>query len=345
MHRTAADHSSGNAVTRREFLAATGTCAAHLAAFAAVLPPAMQARIWRTRNASVVAVEPFGQLEQVGEGVWALISTPLTGDRTTLCNGGIIAGRSGVVAVEGFFQRDGAEWLATQARTLTGRWPTQVVLTHFHADHVSGVDGYTSGDATMLRATRATADRAMETQPPSPERSAALRDAEIIDAQQASTIDLGDKKIRVVPRAGHTDSDVTLELQDQPIVFCGDLVWNGMFPNFVNATPTVLSAAVRAIPRGRGIRYVPGHGPMANEADLDRYSAMLEEVERAARQAYGAGTPFAQAGADFKLPASLGEWVMFSTQFFPRAFEAWYRDLDRQKGVVRDAPGGATLPR
>ncbi len=324
-------------LTRRGFLTAAGSCAAHLAAIAAALPPATSARLWRRTEHRVVSAEPFARLEEIGDGVWALISTPLGGDRTTLCNGGIIAGRTGVVAVEGFFQRAGAEWLATQARALTGRWPTQVVLTHFHADHVAGVGGYLATEEVTLRATHTTAERALETQPPDPERAAALRDTELLGADRETVVDLGDRRIRIVPRHGHTDSDVTLELLDRPIVFCGDLVWNAMFPNFVNASPAALSASVRAIPRATGMLYVPGHGPMAGGADLDRYIAMLDEVERAARSAYASGRPFAEAGAEFKLPAVLGEWATFSPQFLPRAFEAWYRDFRRSQSPGRDA--------
>jgi glyoxylase-like metal-dependent hydrolase (beta-lactamase superfamily II) len=196
-----------------------------------------------------------------------------------------------------------------------------------------------------LRASRYTAERARATQPPNAEREAALRDVEFIDAAKSSSIDLGDRTIRVVPRNGHTDSDVTLELQDPAIVFCGDLVWNGMFPNYVNASPTALATAVRALPRGSDVRYVPGHGPMAREADVDRYVAVLDEVEHAARSAYVAGVPLERAGADFRLPPSLGEWVLFNAEFFPRAFAAWYRDLDRQRGIGRDASAGSALPR
>ena len=33
------------------------------------------------------------------------------------------------------------------------------------------------------------------------------------------------------------------------------------------------------------------------------------------------------AGAAFSLPPSLGEWTLFSKAFYPRAFEAWYREF------------------
>ncbi|HEX2022859.1 MAG TPA: MBL fold metallo-hydrolase, partial [Candidatus Thermoplasmatota archaeon] len=268
-------------LSRRAFLAQSSSCAAHLALAGALLPPPLRALWAHAPLGPVVAREPFGTLERVADGVWALVSTPLGGDRTTLCNGGIIAGRDGVLAVEGFFQPGGARWLAGRARELAGRWPTHVVLTHYHADHVNGVAGYL-GDAVrrpVLRATVPTRDLALERgRPPDPERAAALSEAKAITVAGPSTIDLGGRVVRVVPRDGHTASDVTLELDEPSVVFCGDLVWNAMFPNYVDATPSRLARAVRALPRERETVYVPGHGPLARAADVDRYLAVLDAV-------------------------------------------------------------------
>src|SRR4030095_932174 len=167
-------------ISRRDFVARSGTCAAHLALAAAVAPEALRAAWARTPLGAVVASEPFGSLEQVADGIWALISTPLGGDRTTLSNGGIIAGRSGVVAIEGFNQPAGAAWLAGKARELTGRWPTHVVVTHYHAAHANGVAGYLSSDSTngtkpAIRATERTRDVVLQkNQPPDDARTAAL---------------------------------------------------------------------------------------------------------------------------------------------------------------------------
>ena len=317
------------ALSRRGFLERTGTCAAHLALAAAISPAAARA-LWASRaSGPVAAQEPFGRLERIAEGTWALISTPLTGDRTTLANGGIIAGRQGVLAIEGFFQPAGARWLARQARELTGRWPTHVVLTHSHADHVNGVAGYaTEGAVTVVRTTERTRDAVLRPGQPADEpRTAALRGAELIPAASESVLDLGGRTVRLVPRAGHTASDLTIELDDPGIVFCGDLVWNGMFPNYVDAVPDQLSAAVRALRRDRETIYVPGHGAVATAADVTRYQAVLDEIERAARDAHQSGLSAADAGAAFALPDALGEWTMFSRAFFERAFAAWYRVL------------------
>src|SRR6476660_6765699 len=99
-------------ISRRDFVSRSGTCAAHLALAAAVAPDLLRTAWAHRPLGAVVASEPFGSLEQVADGIWALISTPLGGDSTTVSNGGIISGRSGVIAVEGFNRPAGAAWLA-----------------------------------------------------------------------------------------------------------------------------------------------------------------------------------------------------------------------------------------
>jgi cyclase len=317
------------ALSRREFLVSSGTCVAHLSLAASVMPAALR-RAWASSPlGSTVVREPFGSLERIADGVWALVSNPLGGDRTTISNGGLIAGRSGVLAIEGFNQPQGALWLATKSRELTGRWPTHVALTHYHADHANGVAGYFGGqDRPELRATKRTRDLVVErNQPADPARVAALDQTAFIGADAPSTLDLGGRVVRVVPRRGHTESDVSIELDDPSILFCGDLFWNAMFPNYVDAIPTQLSQSVRALRRPGDTVYVPGHGALGKLADYDRYTAMIDEVERAARAGYAKGQTAADAAAAFNLPSSLGDWTLFSKAFYERAFAAWYKDL------------------
>jgi glyoxylase-like metal-dependent hydrolase (beta-lactamase superfamily II) len=318
-------------IDRREFLARSGSCAAHLMLASSFMTAAERAA-WARPRGVVVAREPFGNLEQVADGVWALISTPLTGERTTVSNGGIIAGRNAVLAIEGFQTPAGAQWLAGKAKELTGRWPTHVALTHYHSDHANGVAGYLSGgEHPVVRSTERTRDLIIQRNgPPDASRAAAVQAAVLINAERDSTFDLGGRAVRVIPRAGHTESDVSLELDDPSIVFCGDLLWNAMFPNFVDAIPSKLNASVHALRRSRETTYVPGHGAIAHAADFDRYVAMLGEIERQARAAHAAGTSAKDAADAFKLPASVGEWALFnpaSKAFYQRAFEAWNKEL------------------
>ncbi|MGD2217598.1 MAG: MBL fold metallo-hydrolase [Gemmatimonadales bacterium] len=288
-------------------------------------------RLWSSRTrGQIVAQEPFARLEKIGEGLFALISTPLGGDYTTVANGGIIAGGDGVLVVEAFMSTEGARWLAEKARGLTGRWPTHAVITHYHSDHSRGVEGYfTEADRTDIRATAVTRELVLkQRREPADDRTQRLwADVTLLDEEEPSTIDLGGRTVRVVPRAGHTPSDVTIELAEESIVWCGDLVWNGMFPNYVDATPSILSDAVRAIGRGTWSIYVPGHGPLADAAGLETYVAVLDDIEAAARRAFERGASAEEAGAVYEIPVELGEWTLFNPRYFERAIGAWLREL------------------
>jgi glyoxylase-like metal-dependent hydrolase (beta-lactamase superfamily II) len=271
----------------------------------------------------VVASEPWGRLEHVAEGVWALVSTPLH-DRTTLCNGGIVAGRAGVVLVESFASGNGARWMAEQAMRLTGRAPTHVVLTHYHSDHTAGLATVAGGDVDTLL-TAVTRDLARERNQGA--AIGALADAVVLDGRRPWEVELGDRSLIVVPRRGHTESDLTIEIPDASTVFCGDLVWNGMFPNYVDAVPSRLSREVRVIRAAGAASYVPGHGPLADAAALAADLGLLDHVEAAARRAIERGMSAEDAGAAYRLPAGLEDWTLFSPGYFARALGSWMTEL------------------
>jgi len=273
----------------------------------------------------VVASEPWGRLERVAEGIWALVSTPLQ-DRTTLCNGGIIAGSSGVAVVESFGSDAGARWMAQQALELTGSRPTHLILTHYHGDHSGGLRGASEEGDPEIVTTPVTRELIEERNADPPVD--VLVDARLVSGGQVWELDLGGGRyLQVVPRLGHTDSDLTVEVLDPEVVFCGDLVWNGMFPNYVDAIPSRLSRAVRLVRALGAETYVPGHGSVANAAEMDTYVDLLDHVESASRRAIEQGMSAEEAGAEYSIPDSMGEWMLFNPQYFERAIGAWMREL------------------
>ena len=287
--------------------------------------PIWARKLWATQDRFPIdASEPWGRLERVAEGIWALVSTPLQ-DRTTLCNGGIVAGRSGVVVIEGFASDTGASWIMEQATRLVGRRPTHVVLTHYHGDHTGGLRGtFDDGDLKVI-VTEVTRDHLLDVTQGA--LSDILGNATLLVGRRPTEIDLGDRSLILVPRRGHTDSDLSIEIPDASVVFCGDLVWNAMFPNYVDAAPSRLSREVRVM-RARGATtYVPGHGPLADNADLDTYIALLDHVEGSARSAIDQGMSAEEAGAAYSLPQGLEDWTLFSPDYFSRAIGTWMMEL------------------
>ncbi len=336
--------------TRRHFLKIGSACAAHLALMATPFPLVARELWSRQARGRVVAREPFGRLEEMGDGLWALISTPLGGDYTTVANGGILAGQSGVLAVEAFQTPQGARWMAERARELTGRWPTHVLVTHYHSDHSRGVGGYSlqggagttaegedegedlevfstdpRGNGPSIHVTETTRTLVLRSLPSDTPAGDRYRWADVVLLPEdgPSTIDLGERIVTVTPGRGHTPCDVTVALPHEEVIWCGDLVWNGMFPNYLDAAPSRLSKAVGVIQAGSWKTLVPGHGPLADRDDLDRYVAVLHGVEETARQARRAGWTAQEAAEWHQIPESLGEWTLFNPAYIQRAVEAW----------------------
>lgn len=310
--------------SRRGFLRRAASRAAQLGLLSAFAPTWSKGLRAAQERFPVVVREPWAEILRLGEGVWAVISNPLR-DRTTLCNGGIVAGRNGVVIIEAFASDDGFEWVASQARRLTGRDPTHVVVTHYHGDHTNGLTAAGRTDAEIL-ATPVTRDftRGNETVP-----NSVLNRARPLDTIRPTEIELGDRSLILVPRRGHTESDLTVEVADPSVVFCGDLVWNEMFPNYVDATPTRLNQAVSLIRASEAATYVPGHGPVVDLPALDRYVQLLGHVEAAARRAMQEGLTAEEAGAAYHPPVEMRDWTVFSDSYFALAIGAWMKELGR----------------
>lgn len=319
---------------RRSFLGMGSSCAACIG-LAALRIPGLANRFASLYEREVEALEPWGRLEQVGDGVWAVVSTPLAGGANamrTLANGGLVAGRDGVLVLEGFATAEGAGWITDLARELAGSPPSHVLLTHYHGDHSNGLAAYREHDPDVTYVTTETT-RARLVQ--SARRSGrgqatveSLASATLVDPDRSLTLDLGGRTVRVTPRAGHTASDLVVTVDDPRVTYCGDLVWHELFPNYVDATPSVLSREVRALlaEPEEGV-FVPGHGSIPDAAQLRAYIGLLDDLERAARRAFTDGTPADEAARDYRPPESLGDWVLFSPSYYRTALTAWEREL------------------
>lgn len=325
-------------VSRRGFVNTCLGCGAYVSLALAAGDSFARRAFAAQGDGELVTTEPWARVEQLGEGVWAIISTPWDGARNTVSNGGIIAGTDGVMVIEGFNTVEGGWWALDMARKLTGRSPTHVILTHLHGDHSNGLSAYLAGEGRpRIITTDATrkllATRSAEQQPEAKAGEATPLPFPIVlpDALVSSTgvtrIDLGGKVVRLVPRVGHTPSDLTIELESPRLIWTGDLVFHGVFPYYGDAIPSKLGVACRAMISDRSARYVPGHGAVASHAELQPFMEMLDHVGAAARAAFDKGIPAAAAWQSYEIPAGLGAYERFRPDVYRFAFEAWEREL------------------
>lgn len=294
---------------------------------------------------AIIEQTPFARLERLAEGVWAVVSTPLNHDDQidpgatgTFCNGGLIVGRERIIAIDGFFRPDGAAWLSDVARKLTGKDITDVIVTHFHADHTGGLAGYQHGaEGPAIIATEMTRKLIIERYsvpietPDSQFMTPAIRPVLpthiISDGSADVVIDLGGRTLRLELLNGHTPSDVAIWIEDEGVVFAGDLVWAGLFHNYMDAIPSRLRSSAARILSDKNHIVVPGHGYVAKARDLHNYLDLLDNVEEAARTAIKKDTDIASAATKYKPPKNLGEWRLFAPDYYEKAFRAWEREL------------------
>jgi glyoxylase-like metal-dependent hydrolase (beta-lactamase superfamily II) len=235
------------------------------------------------------------------------------------------------MVVEAFQTPEGGRWIAEQARQLTGTWPTHVLVSHYHGDHTSGAEGFVTASDSGTPPIHATPTTLSWKEGSFRENtSEATRrpwaDVVLLPEDQTKELDIGGRTLRLVPSAGHTASDVTVEVAGESVVWCGDLVWNGMFPNYMDAVPSRLSRSVRSIQGSGATLFVPGHGPLADAADIATYRAVIDGLEATARRARQDGWTAEEAASRHTIPNELGEWTLFNPSYFQRAVEAWMKE-------------------
>ena len=317
-----------------------------------LLAPALARKTYgREIHGEKIGEKPFARIEKIHDGVYALISTPFTkdgksGDLSTHSNGGLIVGKDQILAIDSYRTPAGASYMADACLSLTGRLPTHVVNTHFHFDHLGGTRAFMRDGATPeIIMTQTTRQLAFETylktvpHPENPDLSISalnkwggyLSDASLIitDENKSLKLDLGGRTVTITPMRGHTASDLVITDDLSGTTFAGDLVWDGIFPNFMSSSPSQWIQSVGNILKTSDGSIVPGHGSVqqANSPSSQSYRSLLAEIEKHARESQAKGITSDQAAKDFHLPASLGDYRYFRDGFHEMAMEAWYREI------------------
>lgn len=262
---------------------------------------------------SVPGQAPPMQAREVAAGVWmvqgaAALGTPA--NRNFISNAAFVVTADGVVVVDALGSPALAhELLATIAR-ITPQPVRQVVVTHFHADHIYGLqvfkdagavitaqrDGqiYLHSDAAQLRLQASRTELA-------PWIDAQTR---LVPADrwisEPTPFTLGGVEFLLLPAGpAHTAEDLVVFLPQQRVLIAGDLVFRGRIP-FVGQADS--GRWIEALDRLIGFRadlIVPGHGPAsANaQADLQLTRDYLQHLRLTMGQAARNLDPFDEAYA------------------------------------------------
>lgn len=338
---------------RRTFLKRCFGTSCGFSATLLLSPLSSRKALGRTIEGEKIGEKPFARIEKIHDGVYALISTPFTkggksGDLSTHSNGGLIIGKDKILAIDSYRTPAGASYMADACLQLTGRLPTHVVNTHFHFDHLGGtrafIKGSNSPEIIMTQTTRKLAFENYSKILPHPEDpdlsistlnkwGGYFSDASAIIANEDKplTLDLGGRKVTITPMQGHTESDLVIKDEESATVFAGDLIWDGIFPNFMSSSPSLWSKSVQSILEKNTGLIVPGHGSIQKSGSKSNtsYLNLLAEIENHARVSQQKGLSSDQAAAEFNLSTSVGDYRYFRNGFHEVAMAAWYREITK----------------
>ena len=176
-----------------------------------------------------------------------------------------------------------------------------LINTHWHGDHTGGNENL-GRSGVLIMAHDHVRDRLIKGNDSTP--PAAPEALPVVTYHDGIKLHLNGDEIRVQHMShGHTDGDSVVFWKNANVVHMGDLFFNKVTLPFIDLSSGgnargVLAAADKVLAMvDDDTKIIPGHGPMANKADLTTYRDMLKSVIGTVEKAQGEGKSLAQVQA------------------------------------------------
>jgi glyoxylase-like metal-dependent hydrolase (beta-lactamase superfamily II) len=251
------------------------------------------------------------ELHQVSPSAWYVQGVSALGspaNQNFISNAGFVITPAGVVVVDALGSPALAERLASEIKKITPLPITHVLVTHYHADHIYGLQVFKAMGAKIIGHRAAliymnseTARLRLEASreqlyPWVDEKTHLVAADEWIDKD--TDIVIGGVLFQAKPVGpAHTPEDLAFYMPSEKVLFAGDLVFRSRIPfvgqadsrHWITALDQLLAFDTRVI--------VPGHGPLSNEArkDMQLTREYLVYLRTTMSQATEAMTPFEEA--------------------------------------------------
>jgi len=236
-------------------------------------------------------------------------SQKLTDNLTLLSGPGgnvaVLSGRDGKVVVDTFVA---PAWpKVKEALNALGSEPVKTVVnTHWHYDHTDNNASLHEAGATVLAHENSKA-RMSETHElavlglkilPSP--ADALPQQTFKDTLK---LDVNGDHLNLahLPPA-HTDTDLYVHFEKADVLHAGDCFFNGNYPYIDAGTGGKIGGMVAAAEKllalaGRNTKIIPGHGPLGNKTDLEKFRDMLVTAQDRVQKLKSSGKSIDEAVA------------------------------------------------
>ncbi|MCD6079556.1 MAG: Cephalosporinase [Ramlibacter sp.] len=235
--------------------------------------------------------------QQVSASAWFVQGDAAVGsaaNRNFISNAGFVVTPAGVVVIDALGSPQLARELLEEIAKITTQPVTHVIVTHYHADHIYGLQEFRKRGARIL-AHRGSLEYIHSDTATSRLRASRVDLAPWIDEQTelvvpdqwvegASELAVGGQRLLLQPVGpAHTPEDLVVFLPSERVLFAGDMVFRGRIPFVGQADSRQWIAALDTLLKMEPRVVVPGHGGLSTEARVDLqltrdYLAFLREA-------------------------------------------------------------------
>ena len=223
------------------------------------------------QSENAINLEP----QKVSSSVWYVQGESALGSQANknfISNAAFLVGKTGVVVVDALGSPALAKALIQAIAKITPLEVTHVIVTHYHADHIYGLQEFKKIGAKIIAhpaakeylhsdtaKNRLAASRA-ELSPWIDENTQLIEADTLIDKDIFLNLSGVDLLIKIAGPA-HTPEDLIVFFSDEKILFAGDLVFRGRIP-FIGPTADTASwiVSLKIMQDLNASAVVPGHG-------------------------------------------------------------------------------------
>jgi glyoxylase-like metal-dependent hydrolase (beta-lactamase superfamily II) len=129
-------------------------------------------------------------------------------------------------------------------------------------------------------------------------------------------VDLGGVEVVLETYPGHTPGDLILRVPQQNIVFTGDLLFHRSYPVTFDADVLGWVSTLDKFARfGRGMLFVPGHGPICGQEGIESIRAVFADLADHARKMAELGASVEEAQSRYTVPERFKNFGIFAWGF------------------------------
>lgn len=262
-----------------------------------------------TRNITYAPTSVDMQINRVTEHIYYVKGEAgiATDNEGFISNAGFVITKEGVVVFDALGTPSLANDLIKKIKSITSQPIKKVIVSHFHADHIYGLQAFEKLGAEIIAplgaqkyiqseaATNRLNERRNSLAPwVNKNTYLVLPDTTV---EKSTTFTLGEKTFTLnFMGKAHSDGDLTMLVKPDKVLFSGDIIFRKRIPFVGNADSKKWLETLTQLETNGLTALIPGHGPATDKPDrvislTRRYLAYLRKVMGAGVNEF---TPFSE---------------------------------------------------